>query len=158
MRYEVANPHVMIELERRAEDGQLQRWVVEGPNLLRLSRMNVSQDFLKAGDLIEVCGFPFRGEIVSRVSSAGAVGGARLPSLHAHMLVLPGGHMRLFGPYGKLDNCIRPDDKADTWVEFLNTDSLAQEAWCRRGITAFSSTAPKGFVDEVNRKMTNPCR
>src|SRR5690348_16017147 len=103
VRYEAVNPHVMVELERRAQDGQLQRWIVEGPNLLRLGRMNVGPDFLKSGDVIEVCGFPFRGEILSRVSSPDARGGARLPSLHAHMLVLSDGHMRLFGPYGKLD-------------------------------------------------------
>ena len=55
--YEVVNPHVMIALEERREDGQVQRWTVEGPNLGRLARYGLGKDFLQAGDVIEVCGF-----------------------------------------------------------------------------------------------------
>ena len=54
--YEVVNPHVMIALEEKRADGQVQRWTVEGPNLGRLARYGLGADFLKAGDVIEVCG------------------------------------------------------------------------------------------------------
>ena len=46
----------MIALEEKREDGQVQQWTVEGPILARLYRMAVAPDFLKAGDVIEVCG------------------------------------------------------------------------------------------------------
>jgi hypothetical protein len=154
VRYEAVNPHARIALDEKAPDGSVHRWVVEGPNLNRLRRMNVSDDFLKAGDTIEICGFPFKGE----TPIPDAPGAAR-PAMHAHMLVLPDGKMRLFGPYGKLANCIRPNDSARLWVEFLDRDPLAREVWCRSGndVTA-SSRTPREFVDEIDRMIANPCR
>jgi hypothetical protein len=116
-----------LTLEQKAENGQVQRWLVEGPNLNRLQRMGVDKDFLKAGDVIEVCGFPFRQEF-SRPSSSDA-GAPPRPAMHAHMVVMPDGHMRLFGPYGKLENCIRPHDTTQSWVDFLNADPLGRHAW-----------------------------
>jgi hypothetical protein len=155
VKYEPVNPHVRLTLEQRRQDGQVQQWLVEGPNLLRLQRMAVGKDFLKAGDAIEVCGFPFK-EALARASSANPLV-PLLPAMHAHMLVMPDGHMRLFGPYGKLDNCIRPHDTTQSWVEFLNTDPLARQAWCVRNFVAAPSTAPKAFVEEINRLMAKPC-
>ncbi len=46
--------------------------------------------------------------------------------------------MRHFGPYGKLDNCIRSGDGAAKWVQFLKED-------------------PPALVEEVERQMGNPC-
>jgi hypothetical protein len=155
VKYEPVNPHVVLTLEQKTDDGQVARWIVEGPNLVRLQRMAVGKDFLKAGDAIEVCGFPFRKEFVQ--ASSANTGGSTRPALHAHMLVMPDGHMRLFGPYGKLDNCVRPHDTVQSWVDFLNTDPLARQAWCVRNFGTVPSTAPKGFVDEVNRVMAHPC-
>jgi hypothetical protein len=148
--YEPVNPHARLTLEQKREDGEVQRWIAEGPSLLRLQRMGVGKDFLKAGDVIEVCGFPFKEEF-ARTSSASR------PAMHAHMLVMPDGHMRLFGPYGKLDNCIRPHDTTQSWVDFLNTDPLARQAWCSRNFVTAPSTAPKAFVEEVNRLVAKPC-
>jgi hypothetical protein len=154
--YEPINPHARLMLEQRRLDGQVQRWLVEGPNLNRLQRMGVDKDFLKAGDVIEVCGFPFRQEITR--SWPADPGAPPRPVMHAHMLVMPNGHMRLFGPYGKLDNCIRSQDTTQSWVEFLNADPLGRQAWCAgQTYTSVPSTAPKGFVDEVNRLMANYC-
>jgi hypothetical protein len=154
VRYEAVNPHAMIALDQKTPDGSVHRWAVEGPNLNRLRRMNVSNGFLKAGDAIEICGFPFKGE----TPIPDAHGAAR-PAAHAHMLVMPDGKMRLFGPYGKLANCIRPNDSAQLWVEFLDRDPLAREVWCRSGSdVSVSSRTPKAFVDEIDRLMANPCR
>jgi hypothetical protein len=122
VRYEPVNPHAMLTLEQKGEAGQAQRWIVEGPNLNRLQRMGVGRDFLKAGDVIEVCGFPFKEEL-ARTSSTDTRSSSR-PAMHAHMLVMPDGHMRLFGPYGKLDNCIRPHDGTQSWVDFRRPSGL----------------------------------
>jgi hypothetical protein len=154
--YEPVNPHARLTLEQKAENGPLQRWLVEGPNLNRLQRMGVDKDFLKAGDVIEVCGFPFRQEFSQPASSD--AGAPPRPAMHVHMVVMPDGHMRLFGPYGKLDNCIRPHDTVQSWVNFLNADPLGRQAWCAgQTYTSVASTAPKTFVDDVNRLMANHC-
>lgn len=156
VRYDVANPHVMVVLENRGSDGNTQQLVVEGPNLIRLGRMKVAKDFLKTGDVIEMCGFPFRNPPTD-TSHFDARGMTR-PVMHGHMVVLPDGHRRLFGAYGKLDNCIRPNDTVDSWVEFLNADPLVHQSWCAtRAAMIVPSTAPPGFAEEVGRRIGHPC-
>jgi len=60
--------------------------------------------------------------------------------------------------YGRLDNCVRPDDQVQDWVTFLNADREAGVLWCSgRGFMNFPSLAPKAFVDDVNRLLANPC-
>jgi Family of unknown function (DUF6152) len=148
--YAPYNPHARITLEQKGADGRIQRWVVEGPNTNRLQRMHADNDFLKPGDVIEVCGFPWRQEYAQPVTSR--------PAMHIHMLVMPDGRMRLFGPYGKLDNCIRPNDSTQAWVDFLNADPLGRQAWCNGlKLTSVPSTAPRGFVDAVNGSLANRC-
>lgn len=72
---------------------------------------------------------------------------------------MPDGQMRAWGPYGKLDNCVRAHDKARAWLEFLNRDALARDLWCSGlRLTPTSSVAPKAFVEDVNRGLVAPCR
>lgn len=154
--YAPYNPHARITLEQKDADGRTQRWVLEGPNTNRLQRMHVDDAFLKPGDVIEVCGFPWREQYAQ--PAAPDSGAPPRPAMHIHMVVMPDGRMRLFGPYGKLDNCIRPNDTTQAWVDFLNTDPLGQLAWCNGlKLTTVPSTAPKGFVDTVNASLTNHC-
>jgi hypothetical protein len=149
VRYEPRDPHVLIHLEEKTQDGQARQWTMEGPILARLARMKLPKDFLKAGDVIEVCGFAFKKQYL---------GNPLLPALHAHVLVMPDGTMRPWGPYGKLDNCIRPDDSLQTWVDFVNTNPMAREYWCnRRGVVKASSVATPSFVDEIDGRMAQPC-
>jgi hypothetical protein len=83
--YEPVNPHARLTLDQKTENGPLQRWLVEGPNLNRLHRMGVDKDF-------------------------------------------------------------------------LNADPLGRQAWCAgQTYTSVASTAPKMFVDDVNRLMANHC-
>ena len=160
VRYEPISPHTMFELEETRADGQVQRWTIEGPFPGRLSRilsvngLGADEAFLKAGDVIEVCGFfPKRSESTSPTADRSS-----LRYVHGHVLVMPDGRMESWGPYGKLDNCVRPNDQARTWVDFLNADPLAQEFWCNiRGFVGVASTAPKGVVDEINGLLTGSC-
>jgi Family of unknown function (DUF6152) len=122
VRATVINPHAMMALEERTKEGQVRRWTVEGPNLIRVKRMGVGEDFLKAGDEIEVCGF------APRKNAEKSFPPPRF--IHGHVLVLPDGHRRLWGPYGKLGNCILPDNPPQLWLDFLNADPLALDAWC----------------------------
>jgi hypothetical protein len=151
--YQVVNPHVLIDVEERTADGRMQRWTVEGPSVHTLTRVGVSRNLLKAGDVIEVCAFPLKAEFEKR----------REPSdprfVHAHVLVMPDGHRQIWGPYGKLVNCVRPGDRPQSWVEFVDVDPIARDAWCNSLVFEKVPTlAPAAFVDEVNRQMKDPCR
>jgi len=159
VRYEPINPHAMFSLEEKKPDGQVQSWRVEGPGLARLSRLGAGENFLKAGDVVEVCGFPPKQEFVGPSSAAIRRYPENQKIVHGHVLVMPDGRMRSWGSYGKLDNCIRPGDQAQQWVEFLTREPLARDAWCNstRNFVKIAATAPKALVDEIDSKMTERC-
>jgi hypothetical protein len=159
--YAPVSPHAMIELEERTEDGQVQRWTIEGPfpgrlsRILKLNGMSADAAFVRPGDVIEVCGF-----FPKRTSATASGEDARSRRfVHGQVLVMPDGRMQSWGPYGKLDNCVRPNDPPERWLDFLNADPLAAEFWCNaRAFKLIASTAPTGFVDEIDRRLTNkPC-
>jgi hypothetical protein len=161
VRYEPVSPHAMIELEEATEDGQVQRWTIEGPfpgrlnRILSLNGMTGGADFLEPGDSIEVCGFfPKRNTGTPRNYDA-----APRRYVHGQVLVMPDGRLQSWGPYGKIDNCVRPDDRPERWLDFLNADPLAREFWCMHlpNMKGVASSAPRGFVDEINRRLTPPC-
>jgi hypothetical protein len=155
--YDPVNPHVLFAIEVGSEDGEIQRWRVEGTSLTGLERRGVPLDVLKAGDAIEVCGFALKDEARERVPPENQ---RRYPTmfLHGHVLVMPGGTMRTWGSYGKLANCIRPGDDAQRWLDFIDTDAGAHQFWCftRRSVN-IPSVAPQALVDEIDRRLTSPC-
>src|SRR5262249_44627506 len=119
--YVPGNPHAMIELDVRGADGDTQRWRVEGPFPGRLERYHVANDFLKAGDVIEACGF------VPKPQPEKSWPPERF--IHSQLLLMPDGQMQLWGPYGKLENCVRPNDSAQRWLQFLE-NPMARDLWC----------------------------
>jgi len=154
--YEIVNPHTMIALEERMGDGQVKRWTVEGPIVSRIQRMGVDENFLKDGDVIEVCGFAPKAVLARQGSYE--PDGVSVPFVHGHMLVMPDGEMSPWGPYGKLENCVRPGDHVQTWLDFLNTDSIARDLWCNNYRTTVPTiAASSALVDEINRLMARPC-
>jgi hypothetical protein len=145
--FHARHPHVMIKLEVQGRNGRMAQWDIEGPNLARLARMGAGADFLKAGDVIEVCGFHLKQPHT------------RPDFIHGEVLVMPDGHMRHFGPYGKLENCIRPGDSAQIWVSFLKADPLAMPAWCdSHEYVQVASVAPAGMVAAIDRLVGKACR
>lgn len=155
--YEPVNPHAMILIEETTNDGNVRRWRVEGPAMRRLGLMDVGPDFIQSGDVLEVCGFPPKAEFSSERNSLDTVGYPP-QTFHGHVLFMPDGQMRTWGPYGKIENCIRPEDQTEKWLDFLNSDAMARAAWCRsRGFVWAASLPPKDFVDEVNSLMADPC-
>ena len=157
VRYQPINPHVLVTLEVGQANGQRQQWIVEGPNLARLERMHLEANFLKAGDVIELCGFPYRKEILDRRATQ-PDGSALPPSFHGHLIVLAGGRMQAWGPYGTLENCIRPNDSPQSWVTFLDVDPMAREYWCRSlSFVTAPSQVSRDFVDTVTHRMARAC-
>jgi hypothetical protein len=152
VRYEPINPHTLLVVDV-AVGAEVQRWRVEGPFLARLKRMGVDVSPVQPGDVIEVCGFPSKGSAPAERSSTGAP-----PLIHGHVLVMPDGRLRSWGPYGKLDNCVRPDDGPERWVDFVSSDPQAREAWCDEARAAIPTRAEStALVDEIDRALANPC-
>lgn len=164
VRYRPADPHVMIELEERGPQGKMRRWIVEGPRMGRLDRILAlnggvqPRAFLKAGDLIRVCGFPLRSGFAPEGMDADWRP-AEDRFVHGQLLVMPDGRMQSWGPYGKLDNCIREGDTVQAWVVLLDANPLAHRQWCdSQAYDSQPDLVPPRLVAEVNRSMANPCR
>jgi hypothetical protein len=104
------NPHSFIYLEEKGTDGQTRRWAVEGPSVLQLTRRGLEKA-LKAGDVVEVCGYAPRETLMWQIASADpkAVSLAgRL--LTAELLVMPDGQEQSWGDYG-FHHCFAPGYK-----------------------------------------------
>jgi hypothetical protein len=160
--YEPIAPHAMIYLEEATADGHIQRWRIEGPFPGRLNRILDSRgigdgkNFFAAGDVIEVCGFDVRAELKRQRAADAPEPEARFA--HGIVIVMPSGRMQSWGPYGKMDNCVRPHDTTATWREFLNADPLARDLWCagRRNVRAATITS-REFMDEVSHLIDKRC-
>jgi hypothetical protein len=103
VRFERVNPHVRISLDQ-AESGRTRRWVVDGPPLNNLARMGIVADFLQAGDIIEVCGFPLKEEPASTSSDR---------ALSGHLLVMPNGKRQFWSDYGVLEKCLNAGESVE---------------------------------------------
>lgn len=161
VRYEPISPHAMFMLEAKGDDGEMQQWTIEGPfpgrldRILRENGMAADEDFLEPGDVVAVCGFDLR-EDLRATRPTQEPGGTRF--MHGHVLVMPDGHMQSWGPYGKTDNCIRPNDRTQSWRDFLNSDPLARDLWCNSRVYVKATLVrPQNFVDEVDGLINDPC-
>ena len=117
VRFDRINPHVRFFLDQTKADGQTQRWVVDGPPGTNVERLGIGPDFLKAGDVIEVCGFVLKAETASQraLPDAGAkptVLSGR--ALSGHLLVMPNGKRRFWSDYGVLEKCLNPGEDKET--------------------------------------------
>ena len=153
VRYEIVNPHTMFEVEETTGDGQVKRWTVEGPALFRFERMELDKSFLSEGDFVEVCGFTPK-----RLLDPANPNGPRPPFVHGQLLVKTNGQWSPWGSYGKMENCVRPGDETQSWLQFLNTNSFARVLWCNPyRATVPTIAASSALVDEINRLMASPC-
>ena len=170
VRFEHINPHTIITLEDRSEDGQVRRWAVEGPAQAELDRTGIGMDVPKVGDAIQFCAFPYRSVAeLSRIwpgvdfsvrRFAQAADGSSPQFVAGHVMVMPDGEKRLWLPHGLISECIRSsDDQRQSWLDFLNSTPRARQAWCeqRRRASVQSNASSKAFVDEINSFMANPC-
>jgi hypothetical protein len=57
--YTWANPHVMIGLEVKGDNGMVENWTVGGPSLRRMAENTWDRDSLKPGDVITGTGSRF---------------------------------------------------------------------------------------------------
>ena len=117
VRFDRINPHARFLLDQTQEGGRTQRWVVDGPAPNSLARMGIGPDFLKAGDVIEVCGFPLKEESESQAalpqssSTPNALSGR---AFSGHLLVMPDGTRRFWSDYGVLEKCLNPGESRES--------------------------------------------
>jgi hypothetical protein len=100
VQFQQINPHSFIFLEEKGADGQPRRWAVEGPSILQLTRTGL-KDLLKFGEVIEICGYVPKENIVWQIASENP--GASSPSgrlINAELLVTADGKQRSWGDYG----------------------------------------------------------
>lgn len=102
------NPHSFLVLEPQGGPRQ-RRWAVEGPSALQLERRGIAKDTLKAGDVVEVCGYLPKENVVWQLTSpdpnAISLSG-RL--LNAEAIVMPDGREQSWGDYG-VHRCFGPE-------------------------------------------------
>jgi hypothetical protein len=117
VRFDRVNPHVRFFLDQAREDGQTQRWAVDGPPSTNVARLAIGADFLKAGDVIEVCGFVLKEEAASQQALPPASSQRNVLSgrpLSGHLLVMPNGKRRYWSDYGVLEKCLNPGEDKET--------------------------------------------
>lgn len=77
--YEWGNPHVMIGLEVRKNDGKVQKWNVGGPSVTRMANNGWDRTTLKPGDVITAIGFQFAdGQPILRLEKIVMSGGKEM--------------------------------------------------------------------------------
>jgi len=119
VRFERGNPHSIIFLDQILEDGGIHRWAVDGPALVQLDRRGIAPDFLKVGDIVEVCGFATKTGLPServrpQADDTGADSSATSLSgqiFLGEVLVMPDGRKWFWSDYGQLQKCVGPDER-----------------------------------------------
>ena len=108
VRFHQINPHSFIYLEQKGSGGQTQRWAIEGPSVMQLTRRGFAKEALKFGDEVEVCGYlpkePLVWQIASPDPGATSLAGKLI---NAELLVMPDGKQESWGDYG-VHKCFEP--------------------------------------------------
>lgn len=136
--FERTDPHTIIRLEERHEDGAIRRWAVEGPARSQLARRDVRLP--QTGDLLDVCVFPYKSpEELARIFPELANRRSAEPSADApqfvagHVLVHADGTKQFWEPHGTLSACIRSSNyDGQSWIDLLRSNAGARERWCEQ--------------------------
>jgi len=157
---EPRDPHTFTTLEYRDEDGQLRRWVVEGPGRSQLERMGLVGEVPQVGQVIEFCAHPYREEWASQFSGTDADGTPR-QLIEGHVMVQTDGDKQFWDPHGMISECMRGrDDERQSWLEFLRADAQALNGWCQQqayeAVRTDASLAE--YIEEIDALLDEPCR
>jgi len=118
VRFERVNPHSLIFMDEKMPDGQVRRWAVDGPSVPQLERKDLDQQFLAAGQVIEVCGFALKDAAAQRTlprpdDASGAPSQPRMTGqvLNGTVVITPDGKKRVWSDYGQLQKCVGPENQ-----------------------------------------------
>ena len=77
--YEWGNPHVMIGLDVKTENGTIEKWNVGGPSTTRMEANGWDKSTLKPGDVITATGYRFSdGQPILRLDKVVMAGGKEM--------------------------------------------------------------------------------
>ena len=77
--YDWGNPHVMIGLDVKTQDGATEKWSVGGPSTTRMEANGWDKGTLKPGDVITATGFQFSdGQKILRLEKIVMAGGKEM--------------------------------------------------------------------------------
>lgn len=109
VRVDSINPHAVIYLEQEREDGQVLRWAVESsPPVPTLQRRGFTKDTLKAGDIIEACGYAPKKKFTSSIKTRHKYWLDHPDRvITGRLLLLPDGPDLHWSHYGPLEKCMR---------------------------------------------------
>jgi hypothetical protein len=159
VRFDRTNPHSITTLEYPSEDGQVRRWAVEGPAQFQLDRMGIAEDFPRVGAVLEFCAFPYKPEHLARFRSQDSDGVPR-QLIEGHVMVMSDGQKELWDPHGVITACIQSSDAPwPSWLDFLNSNRRAREAWCQQRAYAAnqSTTSSRELVETISGSIEKPC-
>ena len=118
--FHLVNPHSIIFVDEKRPDGQIERWAVDGPGINQLTRQGIDRNYIKAGDVVEVCGYVLREGLESQRTvdtepislslkdkTPKSVSGR---IMNAESLVRADGQKRPWGDYGQ-HHCLGADYK-----------------------------------------------
>ena len=109
IRFDRVAPHAFIYVEQK-NGAQTQRWAIDGPAPNHFARMGIGEGFLKAGDVVEVCGFPLKAEFEAQAAAAVSANPSLGRAFSGHLLVMPNGRRRFWSDYGVLQKCLLPGE------------------------------------------------
>lgn len=168
--FEPTNPHTFTTVESRQEDGGVRRWQVEGPPQSRLDRTVAVRYVPAVGDVIGFCAFPYKsldelarlfpGTDYSTSRWSTTVEGASPQLVTGHLMVMPDGEKQFWEPHGVIAECIRSSDEPEqAWLDFLNADRNARQAWCQQKAYALvrDDATLNEFVESFDDLLDAPC-
>ena len=113
VRFEAVNPHSRIYLEQTDENGQVHPWIADGPSPLQFQRRGFTEDTLKVGDMVEVCGFEsLKSQEAHRTGKLDSAE-YNLPGrfMNGTLLLLSDDQEIVLSNYGQLQRCMDREGK-----------------------------------------------
>lgn len=171
IQFEPSNPHTFTHLESRADDGTVERWVVEGPPQTQLDRVQGTEFYIpQPGDVIRFCAFPYKSreelsELWPNVDYSGSfwvtTDEASSPrTVAGNIMFTPDGEKQSWELHGIFAACIlSSDEPRQAWADYLNAHMEVRQLYCTQ--TSYqvvqSDDTLKEFVATFNALLDNPC-
>lgn len=113
VRFEAVNPHSRIYLEQTDASGAIHQWIADGPSPLQFQRRGFTEDMVRVGDTVEVCGFEsLKSQEANRT---GKLGSPDYPLsgrfMNGTLLLLAGDQEVVLSNYGHLQRCMDREGK-----------------------------------------------
>jgi len=99
-RFDAVNPHSMMYVDTKGNDGNLERWALEGPSIVQLARRGLDNNkAFRIGESIQACGYLKKDDASPPGHEASRQSAARLVS--AELLTLSDGEQVVWSNYGQ---------------------------------------------------------